>query len=424
MDSTNLDKYVQLLSSPDANKRRQAIVALGRSKNLAALRPLAEVYRNDQDQTLRELALKAGQFIKAQAGASVTPPAERAPEPPPAATPAFVPPFTVESLDEIAPQPEAEAPRPSHRAPATNSAQAKAYAEEALTLSLRGDVDKAIKALKKAYRLQPNLLEDTYYMSMATTILHCDEAQVPAYLQDANRAETIIKTSAQEKTEAAVKSHIEEASNMPWLGVSMDLIIFGLIMAIAPVVLLLIVGQSLQSWALLLGDEGGEMDHTIADILAVTQAIDVRSLLLMSATFLVSGLVSVIVQCVAIHYSMTRFLGGKGTLRYLMYKLISYYNRVLITVFVVLIATTWVFVSNGLAIVMIAVFIGLSLFGLFKLIRLGDRLSEAYKFTSGGGCMSVVIAGFVLVVSNGAIAYIVYLVLGNVLAALLPSIAS
>jgi len=421
MDTANLDQYVQLLGSPDASRRRQAIVALGRSKSLAALRPLAEVYRNDQDNELRELALKAGQFIKAQAGAT-TAPAAKPPEPEPPAAPAFVPPFTVDNLDEaLEPKKTPEAVKPARKPSANSALQAKAYAEEALTLSMRGEVDKAIKALKKAYKVQPNLMDDTYYLSMATTILHCEEAQVHAYLQDAGRANTIIKSAAKEKTDAAVKSHIEEATTMPWLGVSLDLIIFGLIMAIGPVVLLLVTGQGLQSWALLLAEDGSEMDRTIADILALTQALDARALVLMSITFLVSGLVSVSVQCLAIHYSLTRFLGGKGTLRFLMYKLISYYNRILLTVIVVLLLTVWLFVGNGVAIVMIPVFIVLGLFALLKLIKLGDRLSEAYKFTTGGGCMSVVIAGLVLVVSNGAIAYIVYLVLGSVLVNILPT---
>ena len=415
MDTANLDQYVQLLGSPDANKRRQAIVALGRSKELAALRPLAEVYRNDQDDELRALALKAGQFIKAQAGASPAP-VENPPEP--VAAPAFVPPFTVESLDETL---EPEPVKASRGSSTASARQAKVYAEEAMTLSLRGDVNKAIKSLKKAYKIEPNLMEDTYYLSMATTILHCEEAQVHAYLQDEERADLIIKTSAQEKTDADLKAHIEETKTMPWLGVSLDLIVFGLILAIGPVVLLMVVGQSLQSWDLLLVEEGVEMDRTIADILTITRALNASTLVIMAVTFLVSGLVSVVVQCLAIHYSLTRFLGGKGTLRYLMYKLISYYNRILLTVLVVLMLTIWLFVGNGVAVVMILVFIGLGLFALLKLIRLGDRLGEAYKFTTGGGCMSVVIAGLVLVISNGAIAYVVYLVLGNILVNILPS---
>ena len=421
MDTVNLDRYVRLLGSPDTDQRRQAIVALGRSKNPAALRPLAEVYRNEKNGELRELALKAGQFIKAQVTATPAP-VVTPPEPAPAQTPAFVPPFTVEDLGEEPVQvAEAQEAKPARKASASSVLQAKAAAEEALTLSLRGEVNKAIKALKKAYKLQPDLLEDTYYMSMATTILKCDEAQVHAYLQDVSRAEVIIKSAAQEKTDAAVKSHIEETSNMPWLGVALDLVVFGLIMALGPIVLLLVTGQSLQAWATLLAEEGGQMDETIADILAVTQAMDVRSFVFLSVTLLVSGLVSVIVQCVAIHYSMTRFLGGKGTLRYLMYKIISYYNRILLTALVVLTLTVWLFVSNGIAIVMIPVFIGLGLFALFKLIKLGDRLSEAYKFTTGGGCMSVIIAGLVLVVSNGAIAYVAYLVLNNVLSTILAA---
>jgi hypothetical protein len=164
------------------------------------------------------------------------------------------------------------------------------------------------------------------------------------------------------------------------------------------------------------------MESPFSDILAITRVVDGRALLILGATLLVSGFVSLIVQCLGIHYSVTRFLGGTGTLRFLMYKLISYYNRILVTFFVAIILSVWLFISNGLPTLILVVFAGLALFGLTRVIKLGDRIGEAYKFTSGGGCVSVIVAGLVLVVSNGAIAYIVYLLLSNVLVNLLPTL--
>lgn len=439
MDSTALDRYVQLLQSPEPEKRRQAIVALGRSKNLAALRPLAEVYRNEQEAELRELALRAGQFIKAQATQAA--PASPPPKPAPAAPAAppksaedvvVVSPFTVD-IDEVEGQqpvtPQESAPAEKavqmHRLTKNGHAaakQAKAYAEEALSLSLRGDTPKAIKAIKKAYQVYPQLMDDTYYSGLATTVLQCDEGEVLDYLRDDSRSEAVVKNMAHAKTEKDIQTHIEEANKMSWLNVSLDLIIFSLTMALGPVLLLLIVGQSLESLELILEAEGTPLDKTLSDILAITKVVDGRALLILGATLLVSGFISLIVQCVGIHFSATRFLGGTGTLRFLMYKLISYYNRILVTFFVVLMLSIWLFVGNGLPVLMWVVFAGLALFGLTRVVKLGDRIGEAYKFTTGGGCISVIIAGLVLVISNGAIAYIVYLVLSSVVLNLLPTL--
>lgn len=432
METAALDQYVQLLRSTNTEQRRQAIIALGKSKNPAALRPLADIYRNDQNDELRQLALRAGQFIKAQAAAA-TPAPQPAPPPPPAPSSdglMHVAPFTIDDLDEEAapePEPEPEKPVQNYRlTPEGHAAakSAKAYAEEALTLSLRGDTAKAIKAIKKAYRIYPELMDDTYYSGLASTVLKCDEDEVLNYLTDASRADNVAKTADQEKTDKAIQSHLEEASKMSWLGVELDLIMFSLIMAIGPVLLIVIAGQSLQAWSALLVAEGDALEGTLADALRIADALDARAIIAMSGTFLVSGLVSLIVQCLAIHYSATRFLGGTGTLRFLMYKLISYYNRLLLTVFAVLTITVWIFVSNGLSVVMVPVFIGLGLYGLLKFIRLGDRIGEAYKFASGGGCVSVIVAGLVLVVSNAFIAYVVYLVLANVIYTLLPTLGA
>jgi tetratricopeptide (TPR) repeat protein len=436
MDSATFDRYIQLLRSPNAEQRRQAIVALGRSKSPAALRPLAEVYRSETDDELRQLALRAGQFIKSQP----------APQPPPApvepvapATPALtdnmphVSPFTVVDLDALDAAPVSAEPVPEQRAVQNyrltkrgheDTKQAKAYAEEALSLSLRGDNDKAIKAIKKAYSIAPELFDDTYFSGLATTVLHCGEDELLEYLKDDTRVKTAAKTLAQEKAEQAAKTHLDEAKKMSWLSVELDLMLFGLIMAIAPVLLFIILGQSIESWSVILQEEGGKLEQTYADILAINKVLDLRALVVIAGTFLVSGMLSVVVQCVAIHYSATRFLGGTGTLQYLMYKLISYYNRLLLILFSVLLVTTWLFIGNGFIILMIPVLIGLGLFGLLKFIKLGDRIGEAYKFTSGGGCMSVIVAGVVLVVSNGLIAYVAYTVLANVILTLLPTLGT
>jgi len=58
------DKAIQALKSRDPNLRRRAIKALGKSLNVDALPHLHDVYRNDEDPDIRELARKAGAYIQ------------------------------------------------------------------------------------------------------------------------------------------------------------------------------------------------------------------------------------------------------------------------------------------------------------------------------------------------------------------------
>lgn len=77
-----IEPFLAQLHSPDPLQRRQAIIALGRAKDPRALSALAEVYRTDPVPELREMALKAGRYIKQQAQPAAPPPYE----PPPAST--------------------------------------------------------------------------------------------------------------------------------------------------------------------------------------------------------------------------------------------------------------------------------------------------------------------------------------------------
>jgi hypothetical protein len=297
---------------------------------------------------------------------------------------------------------------------------AKMAIEDTLSAQARGDVAKAIKSLKKAHRLNPGLISDTFFVSLATSLLNCDEADVSAALQDQTRAAEVVKSSDDQKTQASLAAHIEEVTNFRWTAVGLDVAIFGLIFALAPVLLTVILGESLRNWMILVSNDEAAPNEVLLDLAEFVGALDLRSLVVLSMTLLVSGLLSLLVQCIAIHLSATRYLGGTGTLRYLMYKLISYFNRYMLTVFVVTFISIWLFISNGFVVGLLPVGGILALFSLLKFVKVGDRIGEAYKFSSGGGCVSVLVASIVLVVANGAIAYLVYLVLGSVLAQILP----
>jgi hypothetical protein len=203
----------------DANPevRRRAVIALGRSKDIAALRPLAEVFRTDPDPEVRELARKAGLYIRrSQPDAAQTPPAEPLPR-------------SRRSLAELAAaargeddasdiraarrieearrqrermaqrEREPEKPKPTAvgddgevpNAPGARTisiedygfvrgkkyivspeeeARARKNVDAALTLNMNGKNDKAVKALAAALKSDPNLINDGYFNSVASSI--------------------------------------------------------------------------------------------------------------------------------------------------------------------------------------------------------------------------------------------------------------
>src|SRR3954466_14332009 len=72
-----IDELIRQLQNPDPDIRKRAIMALGKAKDPTALKALAQVVRGDPDPTLRELALKAGQYIRQQAKKSTRGPADK-----------------------------------------------------------------------------------------------------------------------------------------------------------------------------------------------------------------------------------------------------------------------------------------------------------------------------------------------------------
>lgn len=61
-----IDMLIEQLQDPNPAVRKRAIMALAKTKDMMAVRPLANLVRNDPVPELRDLALKAGQYIRQQ----------------------------------------------------------------------------------------------------------------------------------------------------------------------------------------------------------------------------------------------------------------------------------------------------------------------------------------------------------------------
>jgi hypothetical protein len=400
MSAVLIDQYVKQLQNSNLEQRKRAIIGLGRTKDPAALRPLAQAYQQELDGELRQLAYQAGKFIRNQAAALPAPPPEH------------VPPFIEDPDATIT------------RRPVTESAarMAMGLAEQALTLSTSGKVPQAIKTLNKALHTNPNLCDDTYFVSICAAILGTNEGDVIAALISTTRTQAIVQAWESASSKNAAEAHVAETKKLPWLAILPDILLYCAILVIAPIFLLVIFSQSFESWRALTEAAGTTPDASLRAASAYAGTIGITHVVVLAAAALMSGLFSLIVQSTVIHLSATLFMGGKGTMRYLMYKLVAYYNRRLAVGFGIAFLGIWLSITNDALPVLAVVGAILGLFVLLTLVKLGKRVGEAYKFSSGKGFVAALIASLMLIVSNAAVGYLIYILLGNALQTILPAL--
>jgi hypothetical protein len=171
-----IDKRIlNALESPDSNIRKKAITALAKSHDADALPLLANVYRHDLDPELRDLARKAGGYLKTHL------------EDNPPAQPKKSGEMDVESIiaaaksarqaEEKAREPVKKIPKPlavdldTLKVSGQNVERAKGEMDKAMYFSVQGDIPQAKIALQKAFNLNPHLRVDGYSRSMVLQVM-------------------------------------------------------------------------------------------------------------------------------------------------------------------------------------------------------------------------------------------------------------
>lgn len=151
---------IKALKSADVNKRKDAIKLLAKSLNPEAFPLLADVYRNDPDADVRELARKAGVYIKKNTAQDFMMNAE----------------------------PEVDAvPLPSEiKVSATAAERAKTYLSQAFDVEVRGDLILGIKLLQKALKADPRLVYDVTARTLASSLTGLPEDEALRQLTHAD----------------------------------------------------------------------------------------------------------------------------------------------------------------------------------------------------------------------------------------------
>ncbi len=187
------DQYLEQLASPDVSERRQAIIALGKSADPRALAPLANIYKNDPDPTLRELALKAGRYLKGLTASM-----------PSAATSSSAP--VAQTTLTVSSSLAIEAAKPELKPKEVTYAdrqRAKGRVDYAIGLVAEGRNEKALSELVDAIRINPELATDQVALNLASS--------VTGIVSTAEAMDVVVK-EAQELTKK--RSRIRESSQI------------------------------------------------------------------------------------------------------------------------------------------------------------------------------------------------------------------
>jgi hypothetical protein len=452
------------LNDFDPTVRKQAIIALGRSKDAAALPYLATVVRTDPEPELRELARKAGQYIQQNAAASppatptasapkpappVKPLSTTTPPPPaPPAKPAVADdeplgylsrPYSayeeednealaalglaagLEGLttgDPAAAKAEATSGTPSkvpvrgktYVVSAADKERAKDILESALSANMNNDNARAMRYLYQALMTDPNLINDDYYAKIASGVTNLGRDDAIQMVVDQGERKSFIKTQQKAIRNERKEKHLDVARRSSWNSVLLDVLIFLLINTLGPLVIFLAISEFLNN-----------MDPTFADTLS-SSGVAFTGL---SLTFLLpvvclsagSSVASLFVMAGIIHVAATLLLRGVGTFTFLLTQLLRLYNRYLLIIYGLSFISVVLFFVTQASPLFLCATIPITLVSLFLLFKTFTVVGNVYDFGLLMGCLAVAVAYVVLGVIGTAVSV---LLANTVLNAMMP----
>jgi len=393
---------LEQLRSSDPEVRRKAIIALGRQKNPAALDPLAEVYRNDPDPGLRELAQKAGRYIRSNI-------AEAGSEPPSASS--------LKTALEASVQPA------ERRISAAAIERSKGYFDRALDLQVRGQDAKAIELLGKALEANPELRKDTMLINMAMELTGQGSSAALATLEDPDsRQDLMMRMSGIDPAIQSRRASRLNEEEVTWSSALIDLSIYGLVNGAIVFVVSLVATQVLfgmMSTAVATSPSGSTPEAMALLSRLNTQQITLPLAALYGLLSAVSAVVGLLIIDGAIHIVATTVLGGEGTFPGLIRKTTLYYTVVLAVSIVLNVVMTAV-ALNAVNTNTLSGWTWLpSLVSLAMAFWAAKLTGEAYHFGTAKGCVSMILGYIVLI----ALAFCCVLTLSTALAPTVQSLA-
>ncbi|HVO69584.1 MAG TPA: HEAT repeat domain-containing protein [Aggregatilineaceae bacterium] len=388
-----LDDTIQQLNSTDPAQRRSAIIALANSKDPAALKRLAAIYRTDPDPAIRELALKAGRYIKQAAGDDA---ANRLPGG-----------VAVQATGAAAIDPGAVPQAvPREQAVSARDAElAKNYLDSATTHHLEGDKARAVENLGKALSLNPDLRKDSFTINLIMTLTgRSVQEAMPILVHPDRRAELIAGLGGKRKLRKQ-QTHGKNAEKATWDNVMMDLGIYWLVITLCLIAIFVFMLKAIQ-------DMIDSMPTSTTTDLSTLYDASVIGLVMVAVIYGITSVLSLLLQGAAIHAAATYILAGDGTLVYLYRRLVPFMTVVAlgyagVVVFLGLFSST----KEVLCIIPMIVMVGT----VAMFYYMSKLVGEVYNFGAGSGCGAILIGGVLLAVVSYATNYALFSLLSGLL---------
>jgi len=364
-----------LLESADPQDRMDGVKQLAREGTNADLKFLAALYKSDPDPDVRDLALKAGRYIKKREAAAEWE-ADAGGNDPYMQDEDSYDYYEEEDADDAADAGDEASEKPKRKpvekdVSPRDAERAQQLIEQAMTLSTRGRDDKAEIALRKAFALDPNLQFDQYSAGVAGDLLGMHQELA---------VEELLYGDVRPKRKS--KNSVDEEENITFDNALVDLGIYWLVNA--AIVILGFLGMVLafgDAWSGVGTDDMFAV--TMSSLLTASIPFVIIYALIVSI-FQVLGLL--LFQYVPIHIAATMMLGGEGSFLRLIRK---------VTPFVTLNAMNTAMMTgdldaynNAMGMYGWSSLIGLFV-GIFAIYKFAERIGVTYDFGTGKGCVTI-----------------------------------
>jgi hypothetical protein len=370
-----IDKaLLKQLKHPDARERQKAVAALANTRDADAIAPLEEISRIDDDAKVRQLAVKALDYLNQR----VQKPGKEAP--------------VVVSERDIE--------------------RARGHVDTAMSLVVNNENAKATKELAKALQANPNLKTDPYFLSLAGSVLGVGSEEAIEMLRSGEKRGDFIKKSEKVKTEKRKSEHLSKAREITTPALAFDLTIYGVVLAVltflTPLILSQLLGRMVANAASM-----EDIDVSTQAILAemgdptlAFQQLGIGMLLVIAVVSAIASVIALAIQGGLIHLVATRLLGGKGTFTYMMCQITPFYTMVTVIFFIwAIIAMT--LASTGAVLIGGICMLPMILASLFVLFKTAGKIGESYDFGVGSGCLSILIASIILAVVSNLLTWLI-----------------
>jgi len=369
---------VDMLDSDDADDRLFAVKAMAKSRDPEYLQYLAIVYRTDDDPDVKDMALKAGKYIKKAAAEDDWTGGEAV--------------YDDDDEDE-----EVEV---SQR----DQERAQSYVEQASNLSFSDENEKAIEMLRKALLTNPNLKNDDYTRSLSSTITGYSDDMAISY---------ILSEASQPKAKNKRGGGADETT---WEEAIVDLAIYWLVNAGVTIVSVLLFSRAITD----LATQSEFLTPAELEGLGALASGGLVAVLISGFFISLFQVFALLIYYSAIHMSATMLFAGDGTFKGLIHKTSNYLIVVVvifsITGFIqqyVIITSSFGLEPNSLLTTLAALSSGISFFGgIGAMFWFGSLIGQNYDFGMGKGCAAVVAGVIGLALLSCACVFIFTSILG------------